>query len=157
MRLRIRHLLLRIGNGRNAVEQWDPRRAIDFEDLGEAPRWHQPPVVFAAACWGAVITAAGLVLAVILGRQIPLEAWAIPAGLGALAAYIRSPREGNQVGAQTREGPQIESGARPKELPGAREAARELGDGKPSRDDSNRAVDAGTLGQRSRARRARRH
>lgn len=97
------------------LREWRPGQSSDFDDLVECPRWHQPPILFAAACWGAVLASCGLVLALVLGRQVHPSAFAIPGALGALAAFVRSPKEG-PFREKASEGSAIEPRARAQKL-----------------------------------------
>jgi hypothetical protein len=68
--------------------EWNPQTSTEFEDLIESPRWYQPPFVLAAVSLGAVASAVGLVVAVLLGRDVSNAAWSAPAALAALAGTL---------------------------------------------------------------------
>ena len=89
-----------------ARQQWKPGSPSDFDDLVESPRWHQPSAVFAAVAWGAVITSVGLVVAVVLDRNVPAEAWSAPAALATFAGLIwASPKRDHEKHSETQSRP----------------------------------------------------
>jgi hypothetical protein len=83
---------------------WRPGSPSRFDDLVEAPRWHQYPIVFAVLCWGTALSALGLILCALIGRDMPTAAWTVPGVLAALAGVVRGFGEGSSR-EKAREGP----------------------------------------------------
>ena len=70
------------------VRQWTPVPPSDFDDLRESLRCYDLPVLLAVCVWGAALTGAGLVVTILLGRDVPTGAWAVPGALAALGGVI---------------------------------------------------------------------
>jgi hypothetical protein len=100
------------------MRAWTPRSSTEFEDLTEVTKWHHPGVVFGAACWGSVVAGCGLVLAIVLGRDVPTAAFAIPGSIAALALLIRGASKEVPSGEKTQGNSTVEPRARPKEFRG---------------------------------------